>query len=175
MRYRGHVIERIVAIGGQTKSELLARLAQSRVAINEAGKALFASDLFTTSEARTQLATVELEIRDLGFPMGATLPEIIAGAQRLGLRPCPLELGPHLRLQLLDQPEGFEGQPVTQHRAPPGAITIASEVLSEDESFPKGFYLRRIQGTPWLRGYCCGLDHVWSPEDHMLFAGSPPA
>ena len=165
------MIARTVLIGGQTKVELLDRLARSGVEINESGKLLFASDRFITSHAPTPLATVELSVRDLGFPEGATLSEILAGAQRVGLRPGPLELGPHLRLQLLDQPEGFSGQPVWKHRAPPGSITIASEPLSDDDEFPKGFYLRRIEGTPWLRGYRCGPGHVWDPDDRVLFAG----
>lgn len=47
----------------------------------------------------------------------------------------------------LDQPEGYSGHPIQQHRAPVGSITIASEILTEDEDFPKGFYLRRINGA----------------------------
>ena len=164
------VIARTVVIGGQTKVELVERLARSGVEINESGKILFASDRFITSHVPTQLTTVELSVRDLGFPRGATLSEVYASAWRVGLRSCPLELGPHLRLQFLDQPEGFVGQPVWKHRAPPGSLTIASEVLSDDDEFPKGFYLRRIQGTPWLRGYRCGPEHVWDPDDRMLFA-----
>jgi hypothetical protein len=160
-----------VQIGGQTKAELVERLRHSGVEINESGRILFESDRFITSDVATELATVELSVHDLGFPQGATLSDVFAGARRVGLRLCPLELGPHLRLQLLDQAEGFVGQPVWRHRAPPGSITIASEALSDDDEFPKGFYLRRIQGTPWLRGYRCGPEHVWDPEDRLLFAG----
>ena len=162
-------IARTVQIGGQTKVELLELLAQHGVEINEAGMILFASDKFVTSDVRAQLRTVELTVRNLGFPQGATISDVYASATRLGLHLCPMELGPHLRLQFLDQPEGFLGQPVWQHRAPPGSITIASEILSDDDEFPKGFYLRRIKGTLWLRGYWSGQEHVCDPEDHLLF------
>ena len=163
------VTARTVQIGGQTKVELLELLAQNGVEINEAGKVLFGSDKFVTSGVRTQLRTVELTVGNLGFPQGATISDVYASATRLGLHLCPIELGPHLRLQFLDQPEGFLGQPVSQHRAPPGSINIASEILSDDDEFPKGFYLRRINGTLWLRGYWSGQEHVYDPEDHLLF------
>lgn len=168
------VIARTVQIGGATKAELLARLAHNGVELNEAAKVLFASDKFITFNVRTNLRTVELRVRNLGFPQGATLSDVFTSAMRLGLHLCPVELGPHLRLQFLDQPEGFLGQPVWQHRAPPGSIAIASGMLSEDDAFPKGFYLRRIQGTLWLRGYWSGCDHICDPEDHFVFSQHPP-
>ncbi len=163
-------ITRTVQIGGETKAELLVRLAQNGVELNEAARVLFASDKFITAAVRTHLRTVELTVRNLGFPQGTTVPELYARAIGLGLQLCPMELGPHLRLQFLDQPEGFLGPPVWQHRAPPGSIAIASEVLSDDYEFPKGFYLRRIQGTLWLRGYWSGPEHIYDPEDRFVFA-----
>ena len=162
------MIARTIQIGGETKAELLARLARNGVELNEAARILFASDEFITSDVRTHLKTVELLVRNLNYPQGATSSDVYATAMRLGLRLCPLELGPHLRLQFLDQPEGFLGQPVRQHRAPPGSIIIASE-FSEDDEFPKGFYLRRIEGTLWLRGYWSGPEHICDPEDHFVF------
>jgi hypothetical protein len=164
------MIARTVQFGGETKSELLARLTQNGVELNESAKVLFASDKFITSDVCAHLRTVELQVRNLGFPQGATPSEVFASAMRLGLGLCPMELGPHLRLQFLDQPEGFVGQPVWQNRAPPGAIIIASERLSEDDGFPMGFYLRRIQGTLWLRGHVCRREHICDPVDHWVFS-----
>ena len=166
------VIVRTVRVGGQSKAELLRRLERSGVEINELARVLFASDKFVTSDVCTQMTTLELRVRNLGFPRGAKILDLYASAARLGLRLCPVELGPHLRLQFLDQAEGFLGRPVWQHRAPPGSITVASEMLSDDDESPKGFYLRRIEGTLWLRGYQCGREHVWDPEDRFLFVQS---
>jgi hypothetical protein len=109
------MIARNIQIGGETKAELLARLAQNGVELNEAARVLFASDKFITPDVRTHLRTVELRVRNLGLPQGATTSEVYTSAMRLGLRLCPVELGPHLRLQFLDQPEGFLGQPVWKH------------------------------------------------------------
>ncbi|MGH7867541.1 MAG: helicase [Candidatus Dormibacteraceae bacterium] len=163
------MVARTVQIGGETKEELLARLVRNGVQINEAGRVLFASDNFRTSKICAHLMTVELSVRDVGFPQGATMLEVYASAARLGLHLCPMELGPHLRLQFPDQPEGFLGQPVWKHRAPPGSIIIASEMLSEDDEFPKGFYLRRIKGVLWLRGYWSGCEQICHPEEHFVF------
>lgn len=164
------VVRRAVEIGGLHKAHLLERLSQAGVELNEAGMALFLSDRFVTSPMRTPVRTLEVMVRNLGFPQGATLAELYARAAQLGLQLCPLELGPHLRLQYPDQPEGFVGQPAWSHRAPPGSLTVASEIPAPEDEFPKGFYLRRIQGVLWLRGYRCGPEHVWDPEDHLLFA-----
>lgn len=163
-------VSRTVQIGGKTKTELLQQLTDNGVQINDAGKILFASDRFPTTDRPTQIETIELTVRHLGFTEGAKLPEIFATATQLDLRLCPIELGPHVRLQFLDQSEGCEGHAVTQHCAPPGSITIASEPVTSDHTFPKGFYLRRINGTLWLRGYRCDNEHVWDPSDRFLFA-----
>jgi hypothetical protein len=162
-------ITRTVTVGGLTKSGLMEELQRNAISINEAAERLFASEHFTTSGTRYAVTTVELTVRDLGFLQGATIAEIYARAEALGLGLCPLELGPHLRLQYLDQPEGYWGQPVRQHQAPSGSITIASEKLTEDDDFPKGFYLRRIKGELWLRGYRSGPEHVWEHDDHFIF------
>ena len=162
-------VVRVVTIGGLTKAELLEQLQSNAILLNESADRLFASDCFTTSQTRQPVTTVELTVRDLGFPQGATTSQIYAKAVALGLCLCPLELGPHFRLQYLDQPEGYWGQPIRQHQAPSGSITIASEPLTPDDDFPKGFYVRRIKGELWLRGYRAGSDHVWEADDHMLF------
>jgi hypothetical protein len=167
------MITRTLQFGGLTKAELLERLTQQGVELNEAARVLLASDRFTTAPQPQTRQTVELRVRDLDWPQGATLPQVYDSAARRGFGLCPLELGPHFRLQYLDQPEGFIGQPATQHRTPPGAIVEASVILSDDDKFPKGFYLRRINGTLWLRGYWCGLDHVCDPDDRFLFLGPP--
>jgi hypothetical protein len=162
-------ITNTLRIGGFGKADLLEQLTRSNVSLNEAAHTLFASNLFSTLPNSTLVSYVELSVLDLGFNDGATFPELQRGAESMGYLLPPVELGAHLRLQYHSQPEGALGMPATEHRAPPGSITIASAPLSEDDSFPKGFYLRRINGVLWLRGYWAGLDNVWSPEDRLVF------
>lgn len=163
---------RTLRIGGIPKSELLQRLESQGVQLNDAARELFADDRFTVAGAPSVVSTVERSVADLGFPDGATMPQLCEAARGLDLHPCPLELAPHLRLQWLDQPEGQGVQPTMQHRAPPGSVTLVAAPISDDDRFPKGFYLRRIAGVLWLRGYRSDAAHVWSPEDRLLFRGA---
>jgi hypothetical protein len=162
-------VTRTVEVGGLTKQELIQKLEQSSVLMNEYGDMLLADEKFTTSDTKYRLETVELSVEDLGFPDGATTSQIFKKAYELGLELCPLELGPHLRMQYLDQPEGDSGNPSQRNQAPSGSITIASEILTENDDFPKGFYLRRMNGVLWLRGYIADHLHVWNPNDHFIF------
>ncbi|MEN1966707.1 helicase [Lentibacillus sp. N15] len=162
-------IIRTVNVGGLTKSQLLRRLQQQSIFMNELGERLFADDKFTVSDKIYRVRTLELKVRHLGFPEGATIPDLFKKANQAGLTLCPLELGPHLRLAYLDQSEGYSSKPSWRHRAPYGSVTIASEILSEDVDFPKGFYLRRIEGVLWLRGYIADHLHILAPDDHFVF------
>jgi hypothetical protein len=165
-------VTRVVEVGGLAKSQLIQQLQQYSILINEYAKRLLADDRFTTSDTKYSIQTVELTVGDLGFPAGATTDQIFNRARELGLELCPIELGPYLRMEYLDQPEGYSGDPLQRHQAPSGSITIASKILTEDNDFPKGFYLRRINGELWLRGYRADHLHVWNPGDHFIFCKS---
>lgn len=148
---------------------MLVALQDSGIELNEYGHVLFAHDKFTTARVVSRVVTVEVTVEGLGFREGAAFEEICERAAQRGLSLCPLEVGSHLRLQYTDQPEGAVGFPQTHHRAPPGSLTVASAPIADDDETPKGFYLRRIDGVLWLRGYCAGADNVWNPEDRMVF------
>ena len=163
------VTTRIIYVGGRSGAELREDLKKTGVEINELGLRLLSNAVFKAPKARRPLITAELTVRNLGLLHGGKISEVFKNATDIGLSLCPLELGPHLRLQYLDQPEGFVEQPTYQHRAPPGSVTIASEAPAEDEDFPKGFYLRCIKGALWLRGYQSDAQHVWDPDDHFVF------
>jgi len=162
-------IVRTVEVGGHTKSQLLKKLQQNSILMNKFGEKLITDEKFNTTNKIYSVRTVELKVRNLGFPEGATIPQVYKKANQVGLKLCPLELGPYLRLKYLDQPEGYLGKPSWRHRSPYGAVKIASEILSEDVDFPKGFYLRRIEGVLWLRGYIADDLHVLDPDDHIIF------
>lgn len=155
-----------VRIGGMSRTELQIALRAQGVRLNQAAEDLFADPRFTTRAESHVTPIAAVSVAELGFD-GATYPQLIGGALDLGLIECPLELGPHLRLQLLSQTEGV---PSRQGRAPAGSITVASPPLDDADRTPKGFYLRRVDGVSWLRGYWSSLDHVWDPADVLVFA-----
>jgi len=159
-----------VRIGGLDRRELLQALLECGVRLNAAAEALFGDERFTPERRPRVVEIACLSVADLGLAEGATYDRLAARALAAGLGPCPLELGPHLRLQFLDQAEGAVGPPATRHRAPPGSVTVASVPLDDRDETPKGFYLRCIEGVPWLRGYWARPDNVWHPEDLLVFA-----
>lgn len=164
-----------VRVGGMSASELRKALRAQDVQLNQAAEVLFEDRRFTFLAQEQVVAIAPLSVASLGFSEGATYGQLTARALQRGLVECPLELGPYLRLQFLDQPEGVVGIPATHGRAPAGSITVASTPLDESDETPKGFYLRRVDGVLWLRGYQSWPGHIWSPEDVLVFAGSGSA
>lgn len=79
------VITRTIEIGGLTKLQLTRKLQQQSILLNEYAERLLSNDKFTTSKTKYNLKTVELTIRNLGFPEGATMPQIFKRAEELGL------------------------------------------------------------------------------------------
>ena len=155
----------LVRIGGMPKEGLLSRLLLAGVRLNPMAEILFADRRFTVAARSVEVQVRVCSVRGLGLRDGGTFEQAIESAHRNGLRLCPLELGPHFRLQYVGQPEGAEAQPVRKNQAPAGSITVASAPLDERDETPKGFYLRRINGTLWLRGYRSWSGHIWSPYD----------
>ncbi|WP_322904780.1 helicase [Paenibacillus campi] len=161
-------VQRTITIGGLSKSELIAKLQHCAIHTNAYGAILLHDDRFIVSAHVYTLQTVELTVAHLGFPDGATMELIFQRAKQLGLQLCPLELAPYWRLLYLDQPEDTH-QDVRRNQAPSNSVTVASEPLSEDDTFPKGFYLRRMNGELWLRAYCADHLHCWSAWDRLIF------
>ena len=158
-----------VVCGALSKPELLDRLGAAGVRLNDYAKILFECELFVISPDASTVSIVETSPARLGLSEGATFPQILAAAALLELRPCPLDLGPCLRLAYLLQSGRDDDVPLAQHRAPPGSLTVVSLPLFEDDEFPKGFYLRSIDGAPWLRGYRCSMDYGWHASDRLVF------
>lgn len=155
-----------IDLDGLSKIDLLARLQSHSIMLNKYADILFSSDLFVPSSEKRLATIIELSIIDLGFRDGANLIEIQQKAKELSLHECPVELGPYFRLQYLDQNEEYEN---TKNKAPVGSITVMSKILLDDDDFPKGFYLRKIDGKLWLRGYICSMDYHWNQDDRLAF------
>ncbi|CAA9196934.1 helicase [Flavobacterium collinsii] len=160
--------ELTIEYGGFSKEDLLQKLKASTIMLNEFAEIIFSNKAFKTSKKKKLISIKEISINELGFPNGATISEIKESLKKFGLSECPLEAAPYLRLKLLNQEEIT----VSEHqknKAPLGSLTIFTNSISNDDSFPKGFYLRKMNGQLWLRGYTCSLDFVWSPDDRFIF------
>lgn len=152
--------------GGLSKDDLISKLNSSDIQLNEFAITLLSSELFKVSNQKKKINLLIASVKDIGFSEGATIPEIEDNIKNYGLSECPLEIAPYLRLHLNEQNEINEK---TENQAPPGSLTIFSKPFVSDEDFPKGFYLRKIDGKLWLRGYRCSLDYIWNPNDKFVF------
>lgn len=158
-----------VLVGELNKIQLRQALRESNIQLNQAAEDLFLDHRFVPAIDALEIEIKAISVLELGFVKGATYPRLAAGAAKLGLSECPLELGPYLRLQFLQQSEICAKQPSSSGQAPQGAITIASRPLCEEDTVPKGFYLKNTGGTLWLRGYWSDFEHSWSPHDIFIF------
>jgi hypothetical protein len=166
---RSTALPSAVRIGGKSKVELLRALREREVALNSAAEALFRDSRFATLSHLQALQIAVVSVAELGFADGATYEQLVERAVAVGWRECPLETGPHLRLQFLNQPEEAAEAAPARGAAPPGSVTVASPPLDDGDGTVKGFYLRRVDGVSWLRGYRAQRVHVWSPRDVLVW------
>lgn len=155
-----------VVIGGLSRAQLRDQLRASGVGLNAHAETLL-DDVPLTAE-RAETALVAATVAHLGHAEGATLPQIFEAAHELGWSLCPPDTGAYLRLALETQASSTDSVLSAGH-APADALTVASPPVSSDDEYPKGFYLRVVDGRPWLRGYRCDDTYVWSPTDAFVF------
>ncbi|WP_310383971.1 hypothetical protein [Roseateles sp.] len=157
-------------IGGLTKEALLVKLGEAAVQMNVYATAFLFDERFVVSKTADALDIEICSLASLGLSAGGSFSQVLAAAQACGLHPCPAEVGPQLRLQLLEQLEDRAGDTRAERGAPLGSITVASKPLKDDVGFPQGLYLRRLDGRLWLRGYRSWPGHIWRPDDVFAFA-----
>ena len=161
-----------VVVGGLPREELLAALHAAGVRLNAHARTLLA-DIDVAAAAERRLTLVETSVAALGLTDGASLSQVFAAARQAGLDRCPPATAPYLRLAWTGQVTSAD-LVLSRGRAPDGAVTVASPTLSDDDHYPKGFYLRVVDAEPWLRGYRCDDEHVWSPADRFVFRQGEP-
>lgn len=117
-----------------------------------------------------ELTVVIASLREIGMENGASLDELFRILPERNLKPCPCSTGLFLRLAWHDQPQSRSSVLSGTHSAPDGAVTVLSEIPEKDDAFPKGLYLRNVDGRLWLRGYVCDDSYRFSADDLFAFA-----
>lgn len=158
---------RVIQVGGQSRAEIVKALADAGVQLNVHAQTLLAHPAFDDPVVRT-LRIVERSVSQLGLKVGAVQSRVFAAARDQGLELCPLVTGPYLRLTMKDQANAPDSL-LSAGRGPRGALHVASDPLSENPEYPKGFYLRVVDGTAWLRGYRCDDEYVFTPGQRLAF------
>jgi hypothetical protein len=154
-------------VGGLTRSDLRAELGSRGVLLNAHAELLLNHTVFDP-RGEEEINIIERDVGDLGLRTGATLLEVFAVAHERGFGLCPPDTGPYLRLAIASQANAPDSV-LSAGRSPAGALKVASAPLSDDVAFPKGFYLRVVDGQQWLRGFRCDHEYLFSPEDRFAF------
>lgn len=161
--------EKTVTIYPIPKDQISTVLKANNIRINEYAKAYMNHSAFQTEEMRSQITLVLCSLQELGLKNGAVYADIFSRASELGLYPCQPSTGLFLRLSYLNQAQSRNSILSGTHHSPDSAVTVLSEFLEEDDNFPKGLYLRNVDGILWLRGYICDKAYKWSFEDVFAF------
>ena len=119
----------------------------------------WANDILGKVEVASEPQEVNLVIAtvaELGFPDGATREQIYTRALELGLELCPAEVGPALRLQYADQPEGEW-------------LRIAMEPIAHSDGHLRVFRVAPGSDGLWLYGHNGHPGSFWDGAYRWVF------
>jgi hypothetical protein len=111
---------------------------------------------FTAATEETEVDLIKVTVAKLGFKKGARRDQIYERAKEFGLELCLPEVGPQLRLQYRDQPNGEW-------------IPIAMEPIITSGGDPAVFYVKRDDSGLWLDGYWGYPGHFWDADYQWVF------
>ena len=115
-----------------------------------------------------EMTAAIISLEELGLDSGASLNELFQFLRGTQFSPCPPDTAFFLRLAWTEQPQSQNSILTGTHSSPDQAVTVLSNLLERDDSFPKGLYLRKVDCNLWLRGYVCDLAYRFPGE--ALFA-----
>lgn len=167
MRESDETSVRRLRVGGLTRAQLRTRLREHGVLLNAHAEALLDQPIFDARDGE-EISVIERSVGDLDRSTGAVLLEVFAAAADQGLALCPPDTAPYLRLAMASQPNAPDSI-LSAGRSPSGSLKVASAPVSDDVAFPKGFYLRVVDGRQWLRGFRCDDEYLFAPEDRFAF------
>ncbi len=141
-------------------------LKEHGILLNHYAKEFFAHPCFSIGPSGETTVTIA-SLQEIGLENGATISDIFTHISKIGLKACAVSTGLFLRLAWTDQPQSRNSILSGTHSIPDQAVTVLSEIIDQDDTFPKGLYLRNVDGNLWLRGYICD-DTYRFPGDAMF-------
>ena len=145
-------------------------LEEHHILINDYAREYFSHPGFSFWSSG-EMTVMIASLQEIGLENGATLNDIFEYIPKVGLRPCSSATGLFLRLTWADQPKSKTSVLTGTHNAPDQAVTVLSDILEENDAFPKGLYLRNVDGNLWLRGYVCDSSYRF-PGDALFAFGT---
>ncbi len=111
---------------------------------------------FTVATEEIEVDLVKITVAEIGFKKGARRDQIYGRAKEIGLELCPSEVGPQLRLQYQDQPNGEWA-------------LIGMEPIADSGGRLCVFGVKRYGSSLWLDGDWGHPDFFWLPDDLWVF------
>jgi hypothetical protein len=142
--------------GHQTADDFRKALKKAGCRIGDWANDLLGKPAFTAATEETEVNLVNISVAELGFPNGATRKEIYEKAKELGLELCPAEVGPQLRLQYKDQPNGEW-------------LLIGMEPITASDGDLEVFDVGRGDDGRWLFSLYGHPDYFWSGDSRWAF------
>ena len=150
------------------KNRISHKLEEHDILINRYAEVFLAHPAFSTENTREMTIAIA-SLREIGLENGGTLNEIFRQIEKSGFKPCPINTGLFLRLAWKNQPQSQNSVLSGTHGSPDQAVVVLSEPIETEDAFPKGLYLRNVDGRLWLRGYVCDSAYRFSGDDLFAF------
>ena len=150
------------------KNQIFKMLEMHNILINQYAETFFAHPAFLTENTREMKIAIA-SLREIGLGNGATLNEVLRHIEKCAFKPCQPNTGLFLRITWVNQPKSQNSILGGMHCSPDQAVVVLSEQIEADDAFPKGLYLRNVDGRLWLRGYVCDSDYRFSGNDLFAF------
>jgi len=142
--------------GLKTAEEFRRVLRDGEFRLSDWASDILGKPAFKAADEETEVDLVKVTVAELGFKKGARRNQIYERAKELGLGLCPPEVGPQLRLQYQDQPNGEW-------------IVVAMEPIIDSDGCPRVFNVERIGSELWLSSYWGRPDGFWDPDCQWVF------
>ena len=150
------------------KNRISHKLEEYDILINRYAEVFLAHPAFSTENTREMTIAIA-SLREIGLENGGTLNEIFRQIEKSGFKPCPINTGLFLRFAWKNQPQSQNSVLSGTHGSPDQAVVVLSEPIETEDAFPKGLYLRNVDGRLWLRGYVCDSAYRFSGDDLFAF------
>ena len=149
-------IWRTLTIGGKTQKQLREELKRGGFRISDWASDIMSKPAFTPLTEPREVKLVRVKVEDLGFTEMPMATQLYARAKERGLKLCPAEVGPHLRLNFKDQPNN-------------DWFWIAMEPITASDGVPGVFAVELGSGGLWLNAYYAYPESQWYLGDEIVF------
>ena len=143
--------------GPKTAGDFRKAIKDNKMRISDWASDILGKPAFTVAAEETELDLVVVSVAELGFKNGATREQIYARAKELDLDLCPAEVGPQLRLQDKDQPNGEW-------------LVIAMEPITASAGRLRLFSVERRGSGLWLGSDDGYPGSVWDAGPRFVFS-----